>query len=108
WRSGLAAVALTDHDTVGGVQEARAAAASSGLEVIAGVEISAEHQGRELHLLGYFIDLDDVPLQTALQHLRRHRGHRFWEMVERLRGCGVSVDEEELRASAESGSLGRR
>src|SRR5437764_4478862 len=52
-RSGLAAVALTDHDTVGGIAAARAAA-GSGLEVVPGVEISAEYDGRELHLLGYF------------------------------------------------------
>src|SRR5437899_7983061 len=57
-RSGLAAIAVTDHDTTAGVAEARATALD-GLEVIAGVEITAEYQGRELHLLGYFVRGDD-------------------------------------------------
>src|SRR5205807_6394943 len=60
-RSGLAAIAVTDHDTTCGVAAARAAA-GTGLEVIAGVEVTAEHDGREVHLLGYFVRPDDVPL----------------------------------------------
>jgi predicted metal-dependent phosphoesterase TrpH len=106
-RSGLAAVAVTDHDTLAGLPEARAAAGPD-LEVVPGVEISAEHAGRELHLLGYFVRPDDPPLQAALRRLREHRAARFWEMVERLRRCGVSVDEGELRAYAGGGVLGRR
>src|SRR4051812_35229746 len=55
-RAGLAAIAITDHDTFGGVDLARAAAGPS-LEVISGVEITTEFRGRELHLLGYFVDI---------------------------------------------------
>src|SRR5947209_3453621 len=91
-RSGLAAVAVTDHDTLAGVPEAQAAA-GPGLEVIPGVEISAEHHGRELHLLGYFVRTVDAALQAALRRLRERRAERFWDMVERLRGCGVSLYE---------------
>jgi predicted metal-dependent phosphoesterase TrpH len=105
-RSGLAAVAITDHDSFEGVPDARTAA--RGVEVIAGVEISSEYHGRELHLLGYFILLDDAPLTSALATLRAERAGRFWEMVKRLRGCGVSVNEEELRDHAGTSSLGRR
>jgi predicted metal-dependent phosphoesterase TrpH len=107
-RSGLAAIALTDHDTLDGLPEASAAAAGTGVEVVPGVEISAELGGRELHLLGYFVDADDGPLRAALDRLCRHRDDRFWEMVGRLRGCGVSVDEGELRAASGGASLGRR
>jgi predicted metal-dependent phosphoesterase TrpH len=108
-RSGLAAIALTDHDTVSGVPEAQAAASGlDNLEIIPGVEISAQHRGRELHLLGYFLRLDDAPLGAALDRLREHRVGRFWNMVDRLRGCGVSLEEGELRARARSGALGRR
>src|SRR5256885_878424 len=53
-RSGLAAVAVTDHDTTGGVAEA-VKFANDRVEVIAGVEVTAEHDGREVHLLGYFV-----------------------------------------------------
>jgi predicted metal-dependent phosphoesterase TrpH len=107
-RSGLAAVAVTDHDTLDGVPHAQLAAAGSGLEVVPGVEISAEHHGREVHLLGYFVRLDDAALLAALRRLRDGRAARFWDMVERLRQCGVPVDEAELRGHAGDGVLGRR
>src|SRR5260370_18514976 len=84
-RGGLCAVAVTDHDTLAGVAPARAAAAGTGLEVVAGVEISAEHQGRELHLLAYFVATEAGLLQDALPRLRAARAHRFPEMVERPR-----------------------
>src|ERR1700747_1818575 len=61
-RSGLAAISLTDHDTIGGLAAARAAACGAQVEIVAGVEISAEFRGRELHLLGYFFRPDDAPL----------------------------------------------
>src|SRR5258708_23530854 len=61
-RAGLAAIAVTDHDAVGGVALARAASVGVGVEVVAGVEITAEFRGRELHLLGYFFNTHDGPL----------------------------------------------
>jgi predicted metal-dependent phosphoesterase TrpH len=109
-RSGLAAIALTDHDTINGVFEARKAAQGLDLEIVNGVEISTEYRGSELHLLGYFVDVDCGPLVAALERLRTDRATRFWEMAHRLRGCGVTVDDRELRAFAalETGTLGRR
>jgi predicted metal-dependent phosphoesterase TrpH len=107
-RSGLAAVALTDHDTLGGVAVAQAAAVGTGVEIVPGVEITAEYRERELHLLGYFVRQDDDPLTAALERLRVHRVGRFRDMVERLRGCGVSLEEEELSTQSEAGTLGRR
>src|SRR5437763_14688745 len=83
-RSGLAAVAVTDHDTVSAIEETRAAA-GTGLEVIAGVEISAEYEGRELHLLGYFFGPGDPALLTALAQLPRNRAERFRAMPGALR-----------------------
>ena len=106
-RSGLAAVALTDHDTLAGVPEAQAVAGSH-LEIIAGVEITAEYRARELHLLGYFVRLDDGPLIAALAYLRGHRDKRFREMVKRLRQQGVALDADDLCEQAGPGVLGRR
>jgi predicted metal-dependent phosphoesterase TrpH len=106
-RSGLSALAVTDHDTLAGIGPARAAAGSI-LEVVPGVEISAEHRGRALHLLGYFFDPADAPLNAALAGLRARRAERFLAMAERLRGCGVSLDEGQVRAQAEAGVPGRR
>lgn len=106
-RSGLVGVAITDHDSLAGIAEARAVAPPK-LEVIAGVEITAEHNGRELHLLGFFFRPEDEALGLSLERLRVHRVERFWAMAGRLRACGVSVTDEELRAAAGSESLGRR
>jgi predicted metal-dependent phosphoesterase TrpH len=107
-RSGLSAVAITDHDTLDGVALAQQAASGTGVEVVPAVEISAEYRGKELHLLGYFVRQGDQPLQAALRRLCDDRAGRFWEMVERLRRCGVSVDVERLRNEVGSGALGRR
>ena len=107
-RAGLAAVAVTDHDAVGGVAVARQAAGDSGVEVIAGVEITAEYRGRELHLLGYFFRTDDGPLTAALERVRQGRVERFREMVERLRACGASLDLRGVPPPAAPEALGRR
>jgi predicted metal-dependent phosphoesterase TrpH len=106
-RSGLSAIALTDHDTLGGLAEARAAAAGSALEVIPSAEITCEYRGQELHLLAYFVRPDGA-LTAALERLCRHRAERFGDMVGRLRACGVSLEEGDLRAGGAPGSLGRR
>ncbi len=106
-RSGLAAIAVTDHDTLDGVLPARRVAGPN-LEVIAGVEITSEFQGKELHLLGYFVDLDEPALVAAMRRLRDDRVGRFRAMVERLRGLGVHVTEESIAQLGEASSLGRR
>ncbi|MFL5240616.1 MAG: PHP domain-containing protein [Gemmataceae bacterium] len=106
-RSGLAAIAITDHDTVDGIPSAQQAAGGH-VEIISGVEITAEFRERELHLLGYFVRLDHEPLRAALDHLREHRVTRFWDMVDRLRDVGVHMAEDSLRKQAGSGVLGRR
>src|SRR6266536_68528 len=105
-RSGLCAIAITDHDTLEGVAPARVAAAGTGLEVIAGVEIGSEHEGRELHLLGYFVSPEDAALAQALEVLGHRRAERFHEMIERLRQQGVSLAETEGPPAAHA--LGRR
>lgn len=107
-RSGLAAVAITDHDTLAAIPAGQAAARGSSVEVVPGVEITAELQGREVHLLAYYVRLDDPALNEALDRLREHRESRFWNMVQRLRGCGLSIDEQTLEADVQRGVLGRR
>ena len=107
-RAGLAALAVTDHDTLGGVPFAREAAAGCEVEIVAGVEITSEYRQRELHLLAYFVALDHAGLTTALEGIRRHRHERFGEMLERLRGRGVSFDGGEQRVPGSPEALGRR
>jgi predicted metal-dependent phosphoesterase TrpH len=107
-RAGLAAVAITDHDTLAGVPRAVQTARGTGPEIIPGVEVTSEHDGRELHILGYFVALDHAPLLEALARLRSHRLERFREMIGRLRECGVALDDTRLQNDPEYEVLGRR
>jgi predicted metal-dependent phosphoesterase TrpH len=109
-RRGLGTIAITDHDTCSGVAAAQAAAQSSfpALEVVAGVEITCRHLGRELHLLGYFVRLDNPDLNASLAQMREQRLQRFHEMVARLPAIGAEVDQQAVAQRAGSGrALGR-
>jgi predicted metal-dependent phosphoesterase TrpH len=106
-RCGLAAIALTDHDTVAGWAEAQAAATPE-LEVIPGVELTCLWRGRGVHLLGYFFRPEDAALQARLAELRVQRRQRLYAWAEQLRRRGLLVPEEELERLARAGSVGRR
>jgi predicted metal-dependent phosphoesterase TrpH len=110
---GLAAVAVTDHDTLAGVAEAVETAA--GLrgwfvpEVVPGVEITAEFDGREVHLLGLFVDPANATLDAALAPVRESRRARFRDFVRRLAADGHVIPEHLVAArEAVAPSLGRR
>jgi predicted metal-dependent phosphoesterase TrpH len=106
-RSGLSALAITDHDTLQGIEAARLAAGKH-LEVVAGVEVTAEYRGKEFHLLGFFVRPKDEALGKALARLRHDRVERFREMVERLRLLGVRLEEDVSASVAGTAALGRR
>lgn len=108
-RSGLAALAITDHDTVAAIPEARQASLAPGpglpLEIVPAVEITTEHRERELHLLAYFVDITNPDLLEALSRTRRFRLERFQIMVDQLRQRGLRL---EWTAPAVTPTLGRR
>jgi predicted metal-dependent phosphoesterase TrpH len=87
----LSAVALTDHDTLAGVPEARAAATGTGLEVVPAVEISTAFAGREFHLLGFFVREDRAELNAALARLCAARRARYYSFVDALRARGLAL-----------------
>lgn len=97
---GLKAVAVTDHDTTAGVEEAFAAGREYGVEVISGVEISADHSSNALHILGYFIDLRHSSFQQFLQNYRDSRNRRNPLILARLRELGYPLEMEEVAALA--------
>ncbi|SRR5581483_4305011 len=107
-RSGLSAIAITDHDTLSGILAARAAAVGSPVEVIVGIEITSDYQGRELHLLAFFVALDNEPLNAALEAIRRHRVERLREMRQRLQQAGVSIPDADVVLPASPDAVGRR
>lgn len=95
-RCGLSAFALTDHDTVDGVDEALTAGKQAGLEVIPGVELSTEYKGIEIHIVGLFINPSNESLLTELAKFRDNRDNRNLKMIERLQEEGFHITAEEL------------
>lgn len=104
---GLAAMAITDHDTLSGLAEAREAAATHGIEFLPGTEVSAEYNGKELHILGLGVDPDSEELLVGLDLLRQRRSERADEMIERLNKLGVPAQRESIEASTADGLIGR-
>ena len=104
--AGLAAICLTDHDSVAGVEEARVAGAAVGLVVAAGAELSAHFEGREIHLLALHIAHVDL-MERHLEGFRRGRDARGEAIVAQLNAVGVPVTIEAVRAEAAGGALGR-
>jgi 3',5'-nucleoside bisphosphate phosphatase len=100
WREGLRTIAVTDHDTLAGIPEAAAAAASFGLQLVTGVEITAVVDGDDVHLLGYFVDPSNAALAALLASQREHRVQRVREMADRLAACGRPIDVEPILAVA--------
>jgi len=104
---GLAALALTDHDTVSGIAAARARAAQLDLDFIAGVEFSSHVGEKEVHILGLFIDDRDLALITATEQARRFRRERAEVIVGKLRDLRLGVDFAGVESAAGSASIGR-
>jgi predicted metal-dependent phosphoesterase TrpH len=104
--AGLTAIALTDHDTVAGVDAARAAGARLGLRVITGVELSADDEGREIHILGLHLERLEL-IEVAMREFRSTRVDRARRMVDRLNALGVPVTFESVLAQAGDGAVGR-
>ncbi|WP_428561859.1 MAG: PHP domain-containing protein [Solidesulfovibrio sp. DCME] len=105
-RKGLAAVAITDHDTLAGLPEARAAGEAHGLDVVAGVELSVADGDRGVHLLGLFLPDREGPLADALAYLRERRHNRNRLILDKLRELGVPVEYKAVTALAK-GAVGR-
>ncbi|UCE02444.1 MAG: PHP domain-containing protein [Candidatus Latescibacterota bacterium] len=103
---GVQALALTDHDSVDGIEEARAQGTAVGLEVVAGIELSVRHEERELHVLGYFVRHTEI-LGEPLASMRQARLERVERIVERLHHLGMPIDLEAVRRRARGRVVGR-
>jgi predicted metal-dependent phosphoesterase TrpH len=116
-RSGMPAIAITDHDTVSAIEPARRHAQGK-VQIVSGVEISCDPPcarrgspdpaGPELHLLGYFFDPLDADLNAALADAKAHRRERFFAMADRLRRHGIALPEESIERAATTDAVGRR
>jgi predicted metal-dependent phosphoesterase TrpH len=89
-------LAVADHDTLAGCAAAAAAASAAGIESVNATEITAVVDGKDVHVLGYFVDRESAPLQTFLAEQRRRRVARVQEIVRRLSQQGMSLDADAI------------
>ena len=104
---GLQAIAITDHDTIEGLKEGLVEGERIGLEVIPGIEISAEHSPGSMHLLGFFIDINHPILKERLEFLQRARAERNPRMAEKLNKLGINITFDEVLKASGGGQVGR-
>lgn len=104
---GLDVISITDHDSVNGLKEAIAVGKEIGIEVIPGLEISTDLDEKEIHLLAYFIDIDNDELQKYLSFFRDERLHRAKRIVQKLRNLGLSITIDDVIDHAQNSAIGR-
>jgi predicted metal-dependent phosphoesterase TrpH len=103
---GLHVLALTDHDTTNGIDEAAQAAQAEGIDFIPGIELNTDAGGGEVHVLGYFLEYKHPAFQAVLKTLRDARERRGERMVELLNEHGLAVSWQRVRELAQ-GAVGR-
>jgi len=103
----ISALALTDHDTMAGVEEAVLAGEMLGVEIIPGIEISVLHDKVEYHILGYWADSHNSVLAEALAKLQGARSERNNKILQKLNELGIPATNEELERVSEQGQTGR-
>jgi predicted metal-dependent phosphoesterase TrpH len=104
---GLAAIAITDHDSVEGLKEALPVAADLGIELVPGVELSCFYQGEDIHILGYLIDHEDQQFRQQIAYLQQERFERGKRVVQKLNELGVNLSMDTVIDVAGQGCLGR-
>ena len=105
---GLAALALTDHDTVSGIPEFVNTASITGkVEAIPGVEVSVEFMGKEVHIVGLFVDCKTESFLNMLDEIRNHRNQRNELIIKKLQEMGFDITLQELLDIAGGESIGR-
>lgn len=105
--SGLKALALTDHDTLEGLPEAIERSQAIGMELVPGVEISAEFKPGSMHILGYFVDYNHGGLAGKLKALQDSRKNRNPKIIANLNKLGFDVTLDEVKAASGGGQVGR-
>ena len=91
-KKNLKAISITDHDTINGIDEATSEAKKYDIIVVPGIELSTDYKGREIHVLGYYIDCHNEYLISILEKLKQSRYKRSIKMIERLNKIGINID----------------
>ena len=106
-RAGLYAVGIVDHDTVSALVPAMAAAKASGVEIVPGIELTAQYEGQEIHILGYYIDYRNEQLLEKLLLVRQDRVERVIKIVNNLKEMGVHLDAQAVFDISGNATVGR-
>ncbi len=104
---GLDAISITDHDTVNAITEATMSGKESGIEVIPGVEISSEFNGKEVHILGYFVDPFNKEFERYLNFFREERIKRAERIIKKLEKLGLRLTFEDIISVSKNSAIGR-
>lgn len=100
-------IAITDHDTVSGVKEAQEIGAQIGVKVIPGIEINTEYKKREVHILGYFIDIHNEELSRTISLLREGRVGRVKRIISKLNSLDIDITFDDVLKEGKGESIGR-
>ncbi len=106
-KNDLAAIAVVDHDTVDGIAPTLEAAKSQDLEIIPGIELTAQYEGNEIHILGYLLEYNNKALRKKLSALKVNRLERMHKILGKLRELDVWLDAEDVFALSQQGTVGR-
>jgi predicted metal-dependent phosphoesterase TrpH len=105
--SNIRAIAITDHDSVSGIDEALKEGKKHNIEVVPGVEISSYCNDQEIHFLGYYPQIDNFRFLKNLQKMRDDRFSRMQKMIKKLKAIGININFSEVCQEAKESALGR-
>ncbi|MGD0336453.1 MAG: PHP domain-containing protein [Candidatus Omnitrophota bacterium] len=106
-KAGLSAISIVDHDNTDGIEPAQAIAGEYGIEVLPGIELSAESDNSEIHILGYLVDYKNKTLAKELELLRKNRIERVYKITAKLQDLGVHLEPQKIFDIAGGGTVGR-
>ncbi len=104
---GLGCISVTDHDTMSSFDESQEAAREFGIELIPGIEISADFEPGTLHILGFFQDRNHPKLKTMLDDIQKARRERNPQIIEKLNKLGIDITFDEVKAASGGKQIGR-
>ena len=105
---GLDAIAICDHDSVNGIEPCKKIASAAGIEIIPGIEMSAEKIDAEVHILGYFINWEEGWFREKLKQIQESRVKRVYKIIEKLKNFNITIDAEEVfKLAGNNASVGR-
>lgn len=105
YKNGIKAIAITDHDTIEGINYAKEKAKELNIELINGIEFSVDYKGIEMHILGYFLDINNKELLNLLKDLKKTRDKRNLELIEKLNSIGLDISFDYIKSLSGGGLI---